>query len=381
VKPPRLTVRGRLVSTLTQEILGHPDTSAFLLESEYELCRRFQISRATVRLALADLENRGLIYRKHGKGTFAHGRSNRVHRDIGFLLKSPGAAEHRPIAEMVRGAQSAVAKLRSAIVLLSSAPESWDSDMACRLGGIIIDPQDVTEHDLQILRDRKINFLLAGDSALEGPRIDLGQRLAARTLTEQLLRLGHRRFAILCGYPPGFDAIKRRGVHEALAAAGIDPATVPEFSVDSEENSVVPMARRLLQSRPRPTAVLAFDDSLGVTLSFVASRMEDLHIPGDLSIVAFHDWPYLRYLESALTTVRFEFFQAGQAAAEALTQAALTGEPPADLIFEPAYRPGQTVGPAPAGSQAQDEPQPDHTLPTATARAVESSPTEQPSVL
>jgi hypothetical protein len=51
-----------------------------------------------------------------------------------------------------------------------------------------------------------------------------------------------------------------------------------------------------------------------------------------------------------MTTVHFDFFKAGQCAARALSQAALTGEMPTDIHFEPAYPAGQTVGPVPAGA-------------------------------
>lgn len=40
------------------------------LPSERELVDMFKVSRSTVRLALNELEERGLIYRLHGKGTF-----------------------------------------------------------------------------------------------------------------------------------------------------------------------------------------------------------------------------------------------------------------------------------------------------------------------
>jgi DNA-binding LacI/PurR family transcriptional regulator len=334
---------------VTQEILSRDDTSPFAIASEHQLCRRFNVSRVTVRLALGDLENRGLIYRRHGKGTFAHGRSTRVHRYLGILMKSPQAAQHRPFAEMLRGVQTVMNSLRSAILLINTPPESWRPEKASSLGGVIVVPQSVTPEDLEVLRNRNLPYILFTESDLPGPHVTLGQRAAARQMTEELLRLGHRRFALLSGFDPLLDGTKRLGFHEALKAAGIDPAQVPEISSGSDESSVFQAVGHVLNLNPRPTAVLATDDSLGLMLSYQARRLAGLKVPEDLSIVSFHDWPYLNCLEPALTTVRFEFCAAGQRAAEALSSSALTGEPIADVAFEPVFRPGQTLGAAPKG--------------------------------
>lgn len=349
----RPTARAALVSTLSEEILRRAETNPFPIASEHELCRRFQISRVTVRLALGDLENRGLIFRKHGKGTFAHGRSTQLHRDIGFLMKMPQAAEHRPIAELVRGAQTVMAPLRAAISLLSRSPEEWRPDVAGNLVGVIVVPEDVTDKDLEVLRDRKVPYIIAGLSKLSGPRIDLGQRAAGKAQTERLLQLGHRHFALLSGYDASLDAVKKEGIHEAFRAAGIDPVNVPDFSAGGDERTIVQAVKNLLQLRPLPTAVIAFDDSLASTLSFIARRHEGLQVPEDMSIVSFHDWAYLHYVEPALCTVGFEFFQAGQRAAELLNRAAFTGEPVTDLAFEPNYRAGQSTAAAPGSSSLQ----------------------------
>jgi DNA-binding LacI/PurR family transcriptional regulator len=239
VSSPRLsTARSRLVATITEEIMAKGQESAYPISSEHQLCRRFGVSRVTVRLALGDLENRGLIYRKHGKGTFAHGCGTRAHRFLGVLLKSSGATERRPIAEMVRGAQSVMASLRSGTLLMSSSPADWSAEKASSLGGVIVVPDVVTPKDLEILRDRNLPYIIFGESDLPGPRILLGQRKAARHMTERLLQLGHRRFALLSGYDPCLDAPKRLGIHDALHAAGIEPAQVPEFSAHGNQGEI-----------------------------------------------------------------------------------------------------------------------------------------------
>jgi DNA-binding LacI/PurR family transcriptional regulator len=331
---------------LTEEILQKAAPAAFPIASEHQLCRRFNISRVTVRLALGDLENRGLIYRKHGKGTFAHGQATRVHRNLGVLIKSPNASEHRPIAEMVRGVQTVMASVQAATLLISTSPEQWRPEKVSTLGGVIVVPHEVTPRELEILKDRNLNYILFGETDLPGPRLLLGQRAAARRMTEQLLALGHRRIALLSGFDATLDAPKRLGVQDALRAVGIDPTQIPEFSANGNEADIFQAALGILKLSPRPTAVVAFDDSLGSILSFQARRHEGLSVPDDMSIVSFHAWPFLNYIEPSLTTVRFEFFASGQRAAEALNLAALTGGQVGDLTFEPIYLAGRTIGPA-----------------------------------
>ena len=262
-------------------------------------------------------------------------------------MKSPQSGEHRPIAEMIRGVQTVMSSLRSAILLISTPPEEWRAEKASSLGGVIVVPSEVTAKDLDILRDRNLPYLLFTESDLAGPTVFLGQSKAAKQLTERLLALGHRRFVLISGYDAGLDASKRQGIHDAFRAAGIDPDQVPEIIAKGGEGGFMLAARHAMESSPRPTAAIAFDDSIASILSFHARRIMGLRVPEDLSIASFHDWPYLNFVEPVLSTVHFDFFAAGQKAAENLSTAALTGGPVTDITFEPCHREGQTVGPAP----------------------------------
>lgn len=59
----------QLVDILGKQIKEHMKPHDKML-SEREISDKFQVSRTTVRLAMAELEKMGYIYKKHGKGTF-----------------------------------------------------------------------------------------------------------------------------------------------------------------------------------------------------------------------------------------------------------------------------------------------------------------------
>jgi DNA-binding transcriptional regulator YhcF (GntR family) len=164
--PKKPTARRRVVAVLTQEILNNHDSKDFPIASEHQLCTRFSVSRVTIRLALGDLEHRGLIFRRHGKGTFAYGHSTRIHRSLGILIKCPDALKHTPLVEMIRGAQAVMTSLRSPLVLISASPLEWLAEMASTLGAVIVMEHGVTPEELTNLKNRNLPFLCLQESQL-----------------------------------------------------------------------------------------------------------------------------------------------------------------------------------------------------------------------
>ncbi|KYH31282.1 GntR family transcriptional regulator [Neomoorella mulderi] len=70
----------QLKELIRQEIEGGVWQAGDCLPPERELCEKYEVSRATVRQALADLEREGLLERKQGKGTFVS--SPKVEEDL-----------------------------------------------------------------------------------------------------------------------------------------------------------------------------------------------------------------------------------------------------------------------------------------------------------
>ena len=153
------TARCRIATILTHEILGRSDPTDFPIASEHQLCKRFGVSRVTIRLAFADLEHRRLIYRRHGKGTFAHARSSRVHPNLGILANSPEALNCAELIEFIRGALTVMSSLNSSVVLISTPPLDWRSEITSALGGVVVFQGEYTADELDILKNRKLPFI------------------------------------------------------------------------------------------------------------------------------------------------------------------------------------------------------------------------------
>lgn len=162
----KVTARRSIVAVLTQEILNNPDPKDFPIASEHRLCRRFAVSRVTIRLALGDLEHRGLIYRKHGKGTFAHGCSGRSHPSLGILIKSADALKSTPLVEFIRGAQTVMTSFNSSLVLIGTSPLEWRAEMTSALGAVIVMQESLTTDELINLQNRKLPLICIPDSEL-----------------------------------------------------------------------------------------------------------------------------------------------------------------------------------------------------------------------
>jgi DNA-binding transcriptional regulator YhcF (GntR family) len=158
------TARRHLVAELTAQILNHPGLGDFSIASEHQLCRSFGVSRVTVRLALGDLENNGLIYRRHGKGTFAYGQSTRFRPSLGILIKSCDELKHVCCVEIIRGAQAAMISRRSSLVLISTSPLEWRAETTRNLGAIIVFPQDVSAEELTEIKSHDLPFLCVQES-------------------------------------------------------------------------------------------------------------------------------------------------------------------------------------------------------------------------
>ncbi|MFI5879409.1 LacI family DNA-binding transcriptional regulator [Streptomyces sp. NPDC051554] len=123
----------------------------------------------------------------------------------------------------------------------------------------------------------------------------------ARQAVDHLVALGHRAIAHIDGGRAPGAADRRRGYRTAMHRHGLDDH-VRVLPGGLTEDDGARGARILLAEKPRPSAVLAFNDrcATGVLDTFLRAGVS---VPGEISVVGFDDTSLSRLAHIDLTTV------------------------------------------------------------------------------
>jgi DNA-binding LacI/PurR family transcriptional regulator len=329
------------------------------LPGEHQLARQFGISRSSVRLALAQLGDEGLIIRSNGRRT----RLN--------LSRSPAPATTPPVVCIVCPASRETLSRNQHPILMemhatcATKGIGWEEAFDARFDGA--SPE---RHLQQLVRQRRNVcwillactgpiqrwFAQAGvptfvlGSCLPGvelPSIDIDYRAVGWHAAGAMLKAGHRHVALLQPRRPlAGDLAASEGFISYIAKSPTQVLT-SSILVDSSRDALRAKLLRLADSRPRPTAL--FSNRLAYALSAMYYLLQaGLRIPADISLVLGDSHSLI---DTALPEItRYPHFSQGHAErAVRIAEALLAGHPvptkPALVI--PTFIAGSTLGPPP----------------------------------
>ncbi|WP_236603583.1 MULTISPECIES: LacI family DNA-binding transcriptional regulator [unclassified Rhodococcus (in: high G+C Gram-positive bacteria)] len=216
------------------------------------------------------------------------------------------------------------------VLVVLCAPEATDGAESLngrllrsqRLNGIIY-LSGASTSPTSLLELTRLGPIVLVDEQVPGfdvPAVVSNNRRGAREVAQHVLEAGHRNIAVIGG-PEGLWTAQQRlaGYREALAAAGIDPDSVPVFCGNYRQNSGTELAAKALSgpSEKRPTALLCANDLMAIGV-LEYCRTEGIQVPEELSVVGFDDLPLVSLLTPRLTTVRQPARDMGERAARVL---------------------------------------------------------------
>lgn len=155
---------------------------------------------------------------------------------------------------------------------------------------------------------------------------------AARLVTEYLIRLGHRRIAIVGGRPHISTAEERlRGYQEALTAHGIEVEPDLALAADFQAEPAFDAVQALLGRPNPPTAIFAANNMMAIgTVQAVLSM--GFRCPDDISIAGIDDFIWSSTMQPRLTTVVQPIEAMGESAVRCLLERLSGGKAPTERM-------------------------------------------------
>jgi LacI family transcriptional regulator len=306
------------------------------LPTEKELAEIFGASRPTIGKAMRDLQQKGLITRKQGQGTFVKQSTKPGNRTLGLLihwqLRPVQTASSTIFGIMVPELLKNASQFGYSL-LLNDVPAGNDSDyielaqevckrlLISHVAGVFFTPLELTENNFlnknladQIRKAGIALVLLDRDLTDSYHRsefdiVGINNEQSSLILTSHLIELGCRKIDFVCGTVQT-TAINDRyyGYRLALEGNHIQPERQRLHQFDSRNlltKSNCPqraMMLDLVKSKMTEAFVCVNDTTAADLINFFYS--EGINIPRDVRIVGFDDLPTDESLPVSLTTIR-----------------------------------------------------------------------------
>ena len=310
------------------------------LDTELELCRVTSLSRTTVRKAIADLVEEGLLVRFRGRGTFVNFQRSSVQKKLLALLVCQHSNVTGAYDVLIRGAQEAASELGYKLMLADSQNDGGAALTQAvslnehKVAGTILVPLQTPLPDatnarvIHALRQAGQHVVMVDEFSADAsvPSVCSQNREAMHALTTHLIGRGYQRIAFLTSARIEVVREREEGFLAAMKEHGL--TVPPEFflevgSRDPARQGIQEMDV-LMAMRTPPQAVICLHDLIAHN---ALKRCEERgwSVPADVAVVGFDDLPASASSRPPLTTVHQPLMEAGRRAVELLVRQ-LNGE-------------------------------------------------------
>ena len=312
-----------IVKRLTKNIMSGAYSETGKLPSEAKLSESFGVSRMTLRGALEQLRQQGLIEKRNGAGSFLTKRAYRRSGLIGLAI--PDYESYEFFAEIKKEIEHHAARLGYHVALVFSSERTHEPlvrdirrkvrELAVsRAEGVVFRPfvaEEMVETNkeiVNILRHAEIPVVLIDSDITSPPNrsncdlVAVNNVNAGRLIANHLHDCGYGRIAFMTvdGKPFANANWSNRlfGLAGELALLGCEGSVRRLDFAPTDERELA----RLLRSRTRPDAIVCGNDEQATRLIESLARLGK-RVPDDIAVVGFDDIAAARMSTPSLTTI------------------------------------------------------------------------------
>ncbi|WP_423189101.1 GntR family transcriptional regulator [Alkalibacterium sp. f15] len=321
------------------------------IPSEAELRQQFDVSRHTIRLAIAKLVEEGYLVKQQGSGTFVsdYYKTNMkpsTKKTIGVITTY---LSDYIFPSIIRGIEEELSK-HDYSLMLSSTRNNVDNERGAlesmieqNVDGLIVEP---TKSNLM---NPNLNYYLelsekatplimlnASYEELDLPFVALDDIKAGRMATDHLIDLGHTNIGIITKSDDLQGKNRLKGYLKALYESKLTFSNNFILRYDTEMKVILPdLLHEMLVKEDLPTAFVCYNDEIAVMLIKEIQNIGK-NCPNDFSVVSHDDSFYATMLPSVkLTSIKHPKEKLGRQAAKAIVDFVEKGTPLKTYIFEP----------------------------------------------
>jgi DNA-binding LacI/PurR family transcriptional regulator len=304
------------------------------LHSQAELAEAYGVSLITVKKALAELVNEGIVFSRVGKGSFVASRSglhpSARHKTIGLVLRDLRSPFFSLIVHSVEEHASSLGYN----LLLSNSSEKIEKEesqirhfMEIGVQGLIVASMTHDYVASPLLREVHasgypyivVSYVKDPDVYFVGTDHEEGGYIATR----HLLQSGYRTLGYINGEAGNLvGELRKEGFLKAHREQGLPPSERFMFSLRlrgewNDYQSGYEVGEALSTLSERPDAIFAYNDlaALGCQRALLDAG---LAVPDDVAIVGFDDIERGQYAPVPLSTIHQDTQQIGKLAVENL---------------------------------------------------------------
>lgn len=301
------------------------------VESEYQLCEHFQVSRQTVRHAISILEKDGIVQRRRGSGTYIKATVKKEEKEKRTMMVAVMTTymQEYIFSAIIQGIEHELSKagygmqvsftnntVEKERFILKNILENGKVD------GLIAETtkSGLPNPNLDIYKaimkkGIPVLFINSFYTGLNAPYVSLNDKMAGKMVTNHLLKCGHRSIAAIFKADDGQGHQRYAGYIEALMEADVKIRSKSVVWVDTDEvRDMKEDAGWILRRIQGCTACVCYNDEVANNLVAICLE-QGIKVPEELSIIGIDDSNLATYCEVPITSAKNPIKDLGRIAA------------------------------------------------------------------